>query len=115
MAAALMACLTGAASSGTLAGQFTGASTAVGAPACPTAPQYTAPILGSVTYVENTYTDPLLSGALYQAGVDPELPAGARESRICGPRTARQDVDRPRRRILHPDLLRGGARFLARK
>lgn len=62
--------------SGTLGGQFTGASTAVGAPACPTAPQYTAPILGSVTYVENTYTDPLLSGALYQAGVIPNFRPG---------------------------------------
>ena len=57
--------------SGTLAGQFTGASTAIGAPACPTAPQYSASILGTVTYVENTYTNPLLSGAVYQAGVVP--------------------------------------------
>ncbi len=59
--------------SGTLAGQFTGASTAIGAPACPTAPQYTAAILGTATYLENTYTDPFLSGAVYQAGVIPNF------------------------------------------
>lgn len=89
MTAALMACVTLIASvagaqilvdgniffennaTGTLAGQFTGASTAIGAPACPTAPQYSASILGTVTYVENTYVNPLLSGAVYQAGVVP--------------------------------------------
>lgn len=62
--------------SGTLGGQFTGASTAVGAPACPTAPQYSASILGSVTYVDNTYTDPLLGAALYQVGVIPNFRPG---------------------------------------
>lgn len=64
-------------SSGTLAGQFTGASTAAGAPACPTSPQYSASILGTVSFIENSYADPLLTGALYQAGVTPSFRPGA--------------------------------------
>ena len=55
---------------GTLAGQFVGTAGA-GAPAC--AAGYTAATLGTVTYVHNSYADPLLPDAPYKANVLPNF------------------------------------------
>jgi hypothetical protein len=60
--------------SGTLIGQFSGTAGA-GAPAC--APGFTAGQLGTVTYVNNVYADPLLPNAAYQANVVPNFQPGA--------------------------------------